>query len=1130
MPSRAFCLFIFAITSVTWSRGFIQDDAGCVPRGSVRITDGLTPKLGRVEVCLSSGTWSRIDARSFDNATAKVVCSQVGHAKYGAIPFDTTFFRPSRTPTIIKSIRCLGTESSIAQCSQEYYSEAQNVSDAGIYCPFVSSNCTDGSVRLVNGVDAKTGKLEICVEGVYGGVCNEHWTKSGSEVICKQLGLSSTNSTSFNWGPIVLGSSLAFSVSCTGIEKAVNRCSIRPAPSMGCTDAAGVRCIGADQCAHGAVRLADGDGPNEGRVELCIRGKWGSVCDDYWDNAAAKVVCRQLGFQHQEALALSNAAYGVGSLGVVLGKVRCDGGETSILGCRLDELGHSDCSPNEAAGLVCRANATVCKDGDVRLLGGRSTNEGRVEVCVGNLYGAVCDQSWSNADAAVVCSQLGFSRRGAIAAPKLSFGVGKGVIHLTEVDCTGSESSLSRCRSKRGSNDICPHYRDAGVICPGLRQGPNADTPLMPLDGIKIFNSEAQSHNILSVTLHHGVSLHPGITLHHGALLHPRSTLHHSVTLHPGVISHQTQLGINRTSSSVATHFPTSTPDKPMLNIKVSSFMSSEDIAHKAAFTQSKEQNSPKATPSPDEDLGALTTFTQDKDQNDSMTTPSPDEDLGTLTTFTRGKDQNGSMATPSPGEDLGALTTFTQGKDQNNSMTTPSPSEDLGALTTFTQGKDQNGSMATPSPSEDLGTPTTFTQGKDQNSSMATPSPGEDLGALTTFTQGKDQNDSMTTPSPGEDLGALTTFTQGKDQNDSMTTPSPSEDLGALTTFTQGKDQNGSVATTSPSKDLGTPTTFTQGRDQNGSMATPSPPSPSKDLGTLTTFTQGRDQNGSVATPSPSEDLGTPTTFTQGKDQNGSMATPSPSKDLGTLTTFTQGKDQNGSMATPSPSKDLGTLTIFTQGKDQNGSMATPSPSEDLGTFTQGKDQNGSMATPSPSKDLGALTIFTQGKDQNGSMATPSPSEDLGTFTQGKDQNGSMATPSPSKDLGALTIFTQSESPGGPKVMSTAFKGAAKITPTLSDDQNVSEVTLTSMNDQGTLKVTLTLSGNQDVLEITLPSIGGQHAPKVDFTSSAHHKVPVVTPNPPFHFRHRVSDAASTHAVIFVTGLSVLISAIVFY
>ena len=57
-------------------------------------------------------------------------------------------------------------------------------------------------------------------------------------------------------------------------------------------------------------------------------------------------------------------------------------------------------------------NTTVCKDGGVRLSGGRSKNKGRVEVCVENRYGTVCDQSWSDADAAVVCSQLGFSRQG----------------------------------------------------------------------------------------------------------------------------------------------------------------------------------------------------------------------------------------------------------------------------------------------------------------------------------------------------------------------------------------------------------------------------------------------------------------------------------------------------------------------------------------------------------------------------------------------------------------------------------------------------------------------------------------------------------------------------------------------
>lgn len=107
---------------------------------------------------------------------------------------------------------------------------------------------------------------------------------------------------------------------------------------------------------------------------------------------------------------------------------------------------------------------THAVEGEIRLAGNVTGNEGRVEVYHSGTWGTVCDNGWNLTHANVVCRQLGYC--GATAAPgQAFFGQGQGPIHYDDVSCNGTESRLSDCSHNGIGVHNCSHSEDAGVVC-----------------------------------------------------------------------------------------------------------------------------------------------------------------------------------------------------------------------------------------------------------------------------------------------------------------------------------------------------------------------------------------------------------------------------------------------------------------------------------------------------------------------------------------------------------------------------------------------------------------------------------------------------------------------------------------
>ncbi|XP_019850025.1 PREDICTED: deleted in malignant brain tumors 1 protein-like isoform X9 [Amphimedon queenslandica] len=427
---------------------------GQCSQGSLRLVNGARYHEGRLEICYAS-SWGTVCDDGWSNANAQVVCRQLGYPTTGAYYRDRAYFGQGTGSIVLDDVSCVGNETSLyQQCSHRspLSNDCTHSEDVGVVCPAPF----DGSVRLVGGSNSSEGRVEVYRSGSWGTVCDDLWDYRDATVVCRQLGYGSGTALTDAYFGQGTGGIFMDDVACTGYELFLTNCSHTTSHNCGHHEDAGVRC--SHTCFSGSVRLVGGSNSFEGRVEVCRNGSWGTVCDNSWDYRDATVVCRQLGLG-SSGIAFSNAYFGQGTGSIVMSNVGCFGSESTLTSCY--HTTNHNCGHYEDAGVRC---SYICIDGSVRLVGGSSSLEGRVEVCRNESWGTVCDDAWGTNDATVVCRQLGYSVTGT-AYGNAYFGQGTGSILMDNVACTGSESYLTNC--SHITNHNCRHSEDAGVSCAG---------------------------------------------------------------------------------------------------------------------------------------------------------------------------------------------------------------------------------------------------------------------------------------------------------------------------------------------------------------------------------------------------------------------------------------------------------------------------------------------------------------------------------------------------------------------------------------------------------------------------------------------------------------------------------------
>ncbi|XP_041362239.1 scavenger receptor cysteine-rich type 1 protein M130-like isoform X2 [Gigantopelta aegis] len=499
-----------------------SDETNCGEPASleVRLVGG-DEHSGTVEVKYM-GEWGIICDDDWNIEDSHVVCRMLGY-KQAVTEITMAEFGQGNGNILLSNVGCYGNETSLAECTKPPWRshDCHAYEAAGVICAVDKGEPAPLEVRLVGGINERSGTVEVKYMGEWGIICDDDWNIEDSHVVCRMLGykhaIREITHSEYGRGN---GKFLLSNVGCLGNETSLAECRKPPWYSHDCvaSEAAGVICAVDKQASTSTtvrstttstrstpttttttttittttnssitmaplkVHLVGGSSRNEGRIEITYHGVRGTVCDDLWGDQDATVICNMLGYSGG-GVALGKAVFGQGSGPILLDDVECRGTESSIEDCDFGVWGNHNCDHSEDAGVRChmhttKAPTTVTPEPiKIELVGGSSPSEGRVEIIRNRIRGTICDDDWDNTDASVICKMLGFSA-GGIAYKKAHYGTGAltSPIWLDDVKCGGWEKSILECSCSRCVGTLefsprawnksnCNHGEDAGVKC-----------------------------------------------------------------------------------------------------------------------------------------------------------------------------------------------------------------------------------------------------------------------------------------------------------------------------------------------------------------------------------------------------------------------------------------------------------------------------------------------------------------------------------------------------------------------------------------------------------------------------------------------------------------------------------------